>query len=175
MNNGAGVLPVQTTKGKPPSCTQCSSVLESAYDNMVLRLGFFHHLWRLNIVVLLINHWIYLVLLLRLTRATSARTCSTTPVYHRSPPPVTTTTCFCSILRKSRSQKKLCCSSASTSLVPWAWPSRWEPTNWWRAVCHQRRPAFTFIYCHFSKVTEKQGVVHRSRLNVSVSSFPIHN
>lgn len=43
MDNDDGILPVQAIKGEPTSCTQCGSILDSAYDNMVLRLHFPHY------------------------------------------------------------------------------------------------------------------------------------
>lgn len=119
VNNDDGIIPVQATNGEPTSCTQCGSILDSAYDNMVLRLHFTSYLWKLTIAILQVNHWICL-LLRRLMCATSVRTCLTLPVRCWRPQTLTVTACFCSTLTKSPSQQNLCCSSASISQVPWA-------------------------------------------------------
>lgn len=126
---------------------------------------------------LVIDPWICL-LLLRLMCATSARTWSTHLVSCRTPQPFTLTACFCSALMKSRWRQRLCCYFVSTSRVPWAWPSRWEPPPSQvdirlpsvTASIHKREPCFS----HLFKVTEEVGVVHRSRLQVGFSSFHFH-
>lgn len=140
---------------------------------MVLGLNF-THLWRLTVEILPVHHWICL-LLLRSMCATSVRTWLTLPLHRWRPHPVTVTACFYSTLTKSLSQQNLCCSSASISQVPWASPSRWKPTNWRTSVVllWQTASANTsgFLTTFSLKVTEKEGVVHRSRLHVSFSSF----